>query len=201
MERRFSFARSGPATVRLRSALAGAVLGVLALAVAPADAGQIAFNFPLSGSQEVPPNNSDAVGAARLLYDTDTQRYSLDLMVFGIGLDELAPAGPNGTPVHVHMAPRGQNGPIVVDLGFVSSFEVSGLGIRLRIDDALFGGQQGNLFSDPDENEAALFAGNLYANVHTHNFRGGEIRGQIIPEPATLGLLAAGMLALRLRRR
>jgi len=46
---------------------------------------------------------------------------------------------------------------------------------------------------------AALEAGNTYANLHTTNFPGGEIRGQIaapVPELSSLTLLAIGILGL-----
>lgn len=46
----------------------------------------------------------------------------------------------------------------------------------------------------------AILAGQSYINFHTAQFTGGEIRGQIIPEPATIGLLALGAAVL-LRRR
>ena len=49
-----------------------------------------------------------------------------------------------------------------------------------------------------------LNAGLFYANIHTVNFGGGEIRGQItaVPEPTTLALLSAsGLLALAVRRK
>jgi hypothetical protein len=169
--------------------------------VAAAGADILEFNFVLQPQQEVPPNNSNAAGSAQLLYDTATQTYDLDVMVFGIGIGDLMGAGGNGTPIHIHEAPMGVNGPIRVDVGFVSSFAPSGQGIRLMVDDGPFGGQQGNIFSDPNLNEAALLAGNMYLNVHTQSFPGGQIRGQIVPEPASMLLLASAGLALAGRRR
>jgi hypothetical protein len=168
-----------------------------------ASAGIIELNFNLSGDQEVPPNNSTAVGSAQLLYDPSDQTFDLDLMVFGIALSELHGVGPNNSPVHIHMAPAGANGSIVIDLDFFGNFVADGLGIRMQITNALFGGAQGGLTSDPMANQAALFAGNLYLNIHTMNFNGGEIRGQIpVPGAGSLSLLGvAGMLGCRRRNR
>jgi hypothetical protein len=161
-----------------------------ALAVGAAAQAQIPFNFTLSGAQEVPPNNTNSSGAAQLLYDPGTQTFDLDLMVFGITLGELHGVGPNSTPVHIHNAPAGANGPIVIDIGNFGQFVNDGLGIRLQ----LTGVPIGNF-------EPQLFAGDLYVNVHTVNFPGGQIRGQIIPTPATLALLGIGGLVAASRRR
>ncbi|HZW09378.1 MAG TPA: CHRD domain-containing protein [Phycisphaerales bacterium] len=176
-------------------------VAVLAAAGSLASAEIIEWNFFMSGENEVPPNDSDATGAGQLLYNTDTQTFSMDIMIYGIDLADLAPVGPNGSPLHIHNAPVGENGPIVIDLGFISSFVQDGQGIRYRVTDHLFGGTMGGVSSDPDDNEAALFAGELYVNVHTHEFMGGELRGQLVPAPAALSTLALGLLAGARRRR
>ena len=51
---------------------------------------------------------------------------------------------------------------------------------------------------DVDQFVADLLGGNLYLNLHTGSFAGGQIRGQItVPEPTTymmMGLALSGLL-------
>lgn len=192
--------------MRIPRGLAAIVAAGAACALgAPTDGAFITVNFPLSGAQEVPPNDADSFGVGTLILDTTAQTFDLDLFVVGIGLSDLAGVGPNSSPVHIHNAPAGANGPIVIDLGFFGSFVDDGLGITLSLRDIAFGGVQGGVSSDIGSNIDAFFDGNLYVNIHTNDFGAGEIRGQIvgpeIPAPGAASLLAiGGLVALRRRR-
>jgi hypothetical protein len=175
-----------------------------ALAIgASSNAAIISTNFMLDGGQEVPPNSSNALGVATIDYDTTTDTFDITVLAVGIALADLRPVGPNSTPIHIHLAPAGSNGGIVIDLGFLASFQQAGLGIEYSATDVAAGGTFGNVSSDPATVQQAFRQGNLYVNIHTNAFPGGEIRGQIppIPTPATAALIgAAGLLAVGRRR-
>ncbi len=52
-----------------------------------------------------------------------------------------------------------------------------------------------------DAQETDLLTGLWYLNIHSSTFNGGEIRGQVVPEPSTALLLAGGLLGLAAHRR
>jgi len=157
---------------------------VVASTAAVAQADLLPFNFAATPQQEVPANNSNAAGAGQLLYNTTTQTFDLDVQVFGIAIPDI-------TGYHLHNAPVGVNGPVVINLVPLGNWSVNGLGIRLSLTNVPIGAQEAN-----------LFAQNLYFNLHSTAFPGGQIRGQIIPAPAGVGLLAAaGLFGARRRRR
>lgn len=185
--------------------LAGNVMGCVvgsAVVCSSAGAGISVFDFILEGQQEVPASASDALGVGSLTYFDDTQTFDLELVTDGLSIDELLGVGPNSSPIHIHMAPAGANGPIVVDLGLIADFVDEGFGIlSFSVSGVPIGGPQGLVpDSDPLLNEAALFRSELYVNIHTSAFPGGAIRGQI-PAPATLaGPAFVGLMAARRRR-
>lgn len=160
----------------------------------------------VTGSQEVPPVSTSAAGGGVLSVDPDTGDYNFELLVSGLTQADLAGVGPNSSPVHIHSAPVGVNGPIVVDLGYAGTLvDIDTDGFSLTAS-GTFGGTQGGL-NGPDvaTNIADLLTGNLYVNVHTNAHGGGEIRGQLlaIPEPSSvvLALLSGLGLVLVYRRK
>jgi len=155
-----------------------ALLG--AAAIAPAVTLQFAAN--LTGAQEVVPSGSRVTSTITISVDDSTG-------VITSGSGTLSQAFSTAiTGFHIHEAPIGVNGGVKVDIG-PGAF--SGTNI-------VFSGQV-----IPAATYAAMKLGNTYFNIHTSQFGGGEIRGQIeaVPEPATLAGVALGLAALARRRR
>jgi hypothetical protein len=154
-----------------------AVMTAVMLALSATTRGDtVPFTVFLDGSQEAPPNASPATGSGALTLDTVTNNVHFDISFSGL----LAPQ----TAAHLHQAAFGVSGPVVVPLP---------MGSPIVFDSVV-----------SDSVEAAMLAGNTYVNVHSTVFPGGEIRGQVelVPEPATIGLLGSAALVLvGLRRR
>ncbi len=107
----------------------------------------------LSGANEVPANTSTASGTGSFVIGAD-KSVSGSLTVTGM------------TPVagHIHMAAKGANGPVIVPF---------------KQTDMTFSTMDGAKLTD--EQYAAYKAGNLYVNVHSKAFPGGEVRAQLVP--------------------
>ncbi len=151
------------------------LLLTLGLTVAPVLAGTNRnFSTHLSGDEEVPPAETLAQGQAifKLSKDGETLYYKL-----------IAANIENILQAHIHLAPEGVNGPIVAWLypsappavlipGRFSGVLAEGI---ITVDD-LVGPLAGSSLSDLI---AEMEAGNTYVNIHTTQFPGGEVRGQI----------------------
>jgi predicted outer membrane repeat protein len=110
------------------------------------------FTATLSGAQEVPPNPSTATGAGTFGLDAiGTLTYSITYTYTDIFSE---------TAAHIHQAPPGVNGLIIHNLGT--------------------GSPKTGVFTPTLAQLAELKAGNLYVNIHTQAFPGGEIRGQLV---------------------
>ncbi len=184
--------------------------------VTAAHATPIVATARLDASQEPgPTSTSGALGAAVLAVEPIDGTFDFSLEVTGIRPSDLADLdlGAAISSIHIHNAPVGVNGPVVIDLGGgntnsnVTSFGNGGF--SLNIDGDFFGGLLGNDLASANQNLAALLTDELYINVHTNDFLGGAIRGQlsvvqqpnVVPEPTTLVLSGLGIAALAMRRR
>ena len=154
----------------------------LALTAGTALAGTTAFEATITSDQEPTDTGSPATGTLIGEYDSVANTFSFSYEITGSLLGT-----PSAPGAHIHNAPAGSNGGIVFAFAtgawnLSDSFVWTGLSTA-QVDE--------------------LFAGNMYANFHTDQFPGGEIRGQIgvVPAPAAVGLLGlAGLAAARRRR-
>lgn len=137
-------ARSFP---RIRTLAAVLVLGALSFGTAfAAD-----VKVTLSGANEVPPVMTSASGGGMITVGDD-----------GSVSGSVTTTGVAGTAAHIHEAPAGKNGPVIVPLT-----------------------KEGDTYKVPagakftEAQMASFKAGNLYVNVHSAANPGGEIRGQL----------------------
>jgi hypothetical protein len=145
----------------LSALVTGVVIAIFAAGAAIADDGGRPFSTTLTGAEEAPgPGDANATGQADL-----TLNQGLNEVCFSISwadIDGEVFAG------HIHVAPAGSPGPIVVTL-FTGSFSGtdSVSGCAENVDPALLKA----IRHDPSA---------YYVNVHSRpNFPGGAVRGQL----------------------
>ena len=139
----------------------------------------------LSGGAEVPPNASTATGTATFVYTTATNSLSYDVTFSGLS----APA----TMSHIHFGLPGTTGPVILPFTSPGPLPVTSGSFAgtLTSADLIPNAAAGiNNFADAI---AAIQNHQTYINIHTSNFPGGEIRGQIVPEPTSLSLTIIGL--------
>ncbi len=148
---------------------------VVACAVLTAQAEVFVYEFTLDGLQEVPPNASPATGSATVTLDDSTNDLSWNVAYSGL-LGTIS-----GAHFHAPAAP-GENAGVALGVTIGPSPLVGNAVIT-------------------DTLEGHIKSGMTYFNIHSTVFPGGEIRGQVTPEPGTLALMGLGLLGLRRRRR
>ncbi|MEX0760971.1 MAG: CHRD domain-containing protein [Dehalococcoidia bacterium] len=152
-------------------------------------AGGMKFGTHMTGDQEVPARDTRAQGQANFKLSDDGETMSYKVIVANIH---------NVVAAHIHIAPAGENGPVVVWLVGANApepgpFPVGGGRTQGGVGEGTFTADN---FSGPLAGQPmsalvdAIIEGNAYVNVHTNDgidpdntgpgdFPGGEIRGQI----------------------
>jgi len=152
-----------------------ATIVALVATMAAAGAAQPNFRTHLSGDQEMVPVDTNAQGQATLKVSNDGT--SMDYRLIVANIEDV-------TMAHLHLAPGGQNGGIVVWLypeegqapQLIPGRTDGTLATGTITDDDLVGALEGMTL---DDLVAEIQAGNIYVNVHTVANPGGEIRGQL----------------------
>jgi len=115
--------------------------------------GSGAIKVSLSPAEEVPAAKSEGKGSGSF-------RVAEDGTISG----SVTTEGVKGTMAHIHQGAKGQNGPVIIPLA-----------------------KNGDTYAVPEGKKLtqaqmdALKAGNLYVNVHSDKYKGGEIRAQLQP--------------------
>jgi hypothetical protein len=139
---------------RTLEAVFGVMATLVAMGVGAGVASAVDVPVTLAGGQEVPPVTSSATGSGTITVAAD-QSISGSIKTTGI----------KGTAAHIHLAPSGANGPVIVPLTKDGDNGWT-VGPGAKLLDAQY-----QAFKD----------GKLYVNVHSAANQGGEIRGQIKP--------------------
>lgn len=128
------------------------------------------FRTRMTGAFEVPPVETDALGISLFRYSQDSAGIR-----FILGVNHIQDV----TAAHIHLAPPGENGPVVVPLFMGPLREgnfVGSLNRGMITADQLTGPLAGMTIADL---VMEIEMGNTYVNVHTSAHPAGEIRGQI----------------------
>jgi hypothetical protein len=139
----------------MKKLVAVAALAALAACAAMPDwmPGSGAIKVSLSGKEEVPPASTSGSGSGSFRVASD-----------GTITGSVTTTGVAGTMAHIHQGAKGQNGPVIVPLTKKGDTYTVPEGRRLT----------------PAQMEQ-LKQGNLYVNVHSDRFKGGEVRAQLQP--------------------
>jgi hypothetical protein len=121
------------------------------------------FTANVDGAQEVPPTGSPAVGFGRVMLNESETQIVASVYYSGLGSGVVlghihGPSGPGG------------NAPVLFDLAPQTGVTE--------------GSVVGATFAITPSQVQQLKSGQLYFNIHTTNFPGGEIRGQLRVDPA-----------------
>jgi hypothetical protein len=115
--------------------------------------GSGAMKVSLTGAEEVPPASTSGSGSGSF-------RVADDGTISG----SVTTTGVQGTMAHIHQGAKGANGPVIVPLT-----------------------KNGDTYSVPAGRKLtpaqmdALKKGQLYVNVHSDRYKGGEVRAQLQP--------------------
>lgn len=108
----------------------------------------------LSGDQEVPPAKTAGSGSGTIVVGADKS-------VSG----SVTTTGVVGLAAHIHVGSAGKNGPVIIPLTKTAD-NIWSVPAGAKLNDAQY---------------ESYKAGDLYVNVHSAAFKGGEVRGQIKP--------------------
>ena len=152
----------------------------------------LTFITTLSGANERPPASTPGLGVATVtLNDTE------DMFSYAISFENLLTAA---TVAHIHFGLITSTGPVIFDFTSLLPKATAGSFSGTLVATDLIPRPAVGINTFPDAVNA-FKQGNTYVNIHTTTFPAGEIRGQLVLEPATGLLFSAGLVGLLLAGR
>jgi hypothetical protein len=150
----------------LPRAIVALMIGVSACSSDDAtSAGKDTYLAQLTGAREIPVAITSATGSATFERNGAIVTYQVSATGFATPL----------TVGHIHLGPAGIVGPVLVPLTIVAQIGNVASGM-LDLSRPL---TQGNITISGDSLRALLDNGTAYVNLHTAEYPGGEVRGQI----------------------
>jgi hypothetical protein len=123
----------------------------------------------MTGAQEVPPSGSAGTGPVEVGLNGNQNGIVVDVSFSGLGS--------NATMGHIHTGGPGVIGPVTFPFASVPA--------------ATSGDIPEQAFVATPQQVTDLKSGNMYSNIHSDNFSGGEIRAQLVTGPTAFVLRGA----------
>ena len=158
-----------------------AVAAALLISATPSSAQVVNMTATLTGGEEttatpgVVGQLTGAVGTATVAVDATNEEVSVTLALFNFATGTTAG--------HIHVAPRGVAGPVVINFP-IPTGRTGDLPLTFRVGASAFVARPEIGINTMQDAIQAIVGGGAYVNIHTSQFPAGEIRGQLTVVPA-----------------
>jgi hypothetical protein len=154
-----------------------AAAAALLLSATTSSAQVVVMSATLSGGEETPAPGllTGAVGTATVSVDATNEELAVTLSLFNFATGTTAG--------HIHVAPRGVAGPVVINFP-IPTGRTGDLPLTFRVGAAAFVARPEIGINSMTDAIQAIVGGNAYVNIHTSANPGGEIRGQLSVVPS-----------------
>jgi CHRD domain len=153
-----------------------AVAAALLISATPSFAQVVNMTATLGGGEETPAPGllTGAVGTATVSVDAANEEIAVQLQLFNFSTGTTAG--------HIHVAPRGVAGPVVINFP-IPTGRTGDLPLTFRVGAAAFVARPEIGITTMQDAIQAIVGGGAYVNIHTSANPGGEIRGQLTVAP------------------